>query len=321
MSQPPIRTVLAATDLSDSSDGVLRSAARLARATGASLHVVHAFELPPPAPLGDVPAALPDIGFWEGRMRDAEHSLDAQLARALEPGTDAESRRLEVYAAHRAIAERAEQVGADLVVLGPHRRHRMGDALLGSTADRVLRTVSAPCLVLRGELRLPLRTVVVPVDLSDPARAALHRALVWAATLGASDGVTGLPAVTVRVVHVLPRMLAGDDVPFDRASVDPQLNREVRAALERARGAAAVDVEEEVVWGDRPADRIVSYAEEVGADLIAMGTHGTGFLRRALIGSVASGVARTAPCPVLLVPPRAAQEGRSAAGEDVRRGA
>lgn len=46
---------------------------------------------------------------------------------------------------------------------------------------------------------------------------------------------------------------------------------------------------------------IVESAEEVGADLVVMGTHGRRGLPRALLGSVAEKVVRTAPCPVLTV--------------------
>ncbi|MBI4608964.1 MAG: universal stress protein [Candidatus Rokubacteria bacterium] len=51
-----------------------------------------------------------------------------------------------------------------------------------------------------------------------------------------------------------------------------------------------------------PAARIVSYAERHGIDLIVLGTHGRTGVTRALLGSVAERVVRTAPCPVLTVP-------------------
>jgi universal stress protein A len=54
------------------------------------------------------------------------------------------------------------------------------------------------------------------------------------------------------------------------------------------------------LFGD-PANEIVRYAREHGIDLIVVGTHGR-TLSRALLGSVAERVIRTAPCPVLAVP-------------------
>jgi nucleotide-binding universal stress UspA family protein len=53
-----------------------------------------------------------------------------------------------------------------------------------------------------------------------------------------------------------------------------------------------------------PAAQIVRYAERVGADLIVLGTHGRTGVSRAILGSVAERVVRTAGCPVLAVPMR-----------------
>jgi nucleotide-binding universal stress UspA family protein len=51
------------------------------------------------------------------------------------------------------------------------------------------------------------------------------------------------------------------------------------------------------------AKAIIARARTVQADLVVLATRGQGALERALLGSVASGVARRARCPVLLVPP------------------
>ena len=67
-----------------------------------------------------------------------------------------------------------------------------------------------------------------------------------------------------------------------------------------------VTVASEVVPG-AAAEVIVQVAGQVQADLIAMTTHGAGGLGRLVFGSVADGVLRRAPCPVLLVRVREAQ--------------
>jgi nucleotide-binding universal stress UspA family protein len=85
--------------------------------------------------------------------------------------------------------------------------------------------------------------------------------------------------------------------------VRPGINRVVEDAVARAGGAQAVQVSEEVLWGDRPDREIVRFAREAGSGLVIMATHGYGAVKRALIGGTASGVARSAPCPVLLLPP------------------
>ncbi len=58
---------------------------------------------------------------------------------------------------------------------------------------------------------------------------------------------------------------------------------------------------EVLVRRGKPLNEILSVAEEIGADLIVMGTHGRKGFRRAILGSVAEGVLRRAPCPVLTV--------------------
>jgi universal stress protein A len=63
---------------------------------------------------------------------------------------------------------------------------------------------------------------------------------------------------------------------------------------------AGIAVEHRLEYGD-PAKMILEVAQEIGADLIVMGTHGRTGLRRLLMGSVAERIVRTASCPVLTV--------------------
>lgn len=295
-----IRSILAATDLSDASDEVLRAAAALAGRTGAALHVIHAFDFPQ-TPYFEVPV---DPTTFQGRIDESERALDEQVARTVPAGVTVASRRLEIFAASRAIADYAAAVKADVVVLGPHTRRRLDTGFLGTTADRVIRTVDVPVLVVRGTLRMPLKRLLVPVDLSERTGSLLDVALAWGTAVGEHDGMLPVPTVEMEIVHVVPRVLAPGALPFDRAMVLPGMNREVEAALERAGGASSVQVSEEVLWGDRADREIVRCAEQSRAELIVMATHGYGMVKRALVGGTAGGVARAAPCPVLLVPPR-----------------
>ncbi len=69
---------------------------------------------------------------------------------------------------------------------------------LGSTADHVIRHAKAPCLVLRGELPLPVRRVAVPVDLAETTAGTLDVALAWTDALGRNAGRTGAAGVACR---------------------------------------------------------------------------------------------------------------------------
>jgi nucleotide-binding universal stress UspA family protein len=105
------------------------------------------------------------------------------------------------------------------------------------------------------------------------------------------------------VLHVIPQVYDFADVPLDRAMVGPELRRQIDAARARVAHDSTHDVREEILWGDAPAAEILRFIQEQKADLVVLGTHGHGAFKRALIGSVAASVARSASCPVLLVPP------------------
>src|SRR5690606_25204297 len=122
----------------------------------------------------------------------------------------------------------------------------------------------------------------------------------------------------ITVLHVIPRAFDRPGSPFDHTVVEPELRREIEAAKERVSSARELNVQQEVRWGDSAVDEIIRMATEDSIDLVVLGTHGHGAVKRALIGSTASGVARRAPCPVLLVPPALWNADRvGASGDDV----
>jgi universal stress protein E len=293
----PTRAVLAATDLTESSDPVLRAAALLCARTGATLHVIHAFDFPPSPYMGEVG----EIATFQGRIAQCEDDVRAQVARVVPAGVTVAEPRVEIYLAHRAIADYAREIHAELVVIGPHARREMEIGFLGGTADRLLRTLEVPCLIVRDRLHFPLRHVLVPMDLSEWARAAMDVAIAWGCGLAAHREDMALPDTVLTVLHVAPKVLYGPGMPFDRAEVLPGWNEALEDAKEKA---ANVEVRESIVWGDRTSDEIVAFAQHQKTDLIVMSTHGFGAFKRALVGGTAHTVARKASCPVLMVPPR-----------------
>ena len=289
-----IKSILAATDLSEPSDHAVRAAAALAELSGAAWHILHAFEFES--------AQYPQLSgqplTFQKQVAAANAALDEQLTRVFRGKANPASREVMIYIAFKAIRERARAVDADLIVLARHRQRPVADAFLGSTADRVIRSGDVPCLIVPGPLKLPLRRILAPIDLSEPAMGALEVAMNWGAALGASER----PA-DIDVLHVIPQVFNFADVPLDAAGIHTQLAETVATVSRRAGVDASVAIQQDVKWAESPADEILNYAEESRADLIVMGTHGYGAFKRALIGSVAGAVARAANRPVLMVPP------------------
>lgn len=282
-----IHSVLVATDMSASAAQVLRSASALAALTEAELHVIHAAE---PDGLLKAPAADLD---------DARALLDETLNSAIPASAEVTSVQVEQGRAHRVILDRASDVAADLIVIGPHRARSPAQAL-GTTADRLVRTTDVPLLIVQDFISLPLSSVLVPTDLSDAAQGAMDVALVWSAALRQPQSSGQRTTVTPLLVAPTPQDAAVGQ--RERIAAAEALNAQVTDACERTACAPSLDLVEEVAEGD-PAEEILRRASAGKVDLLVLGTHGHGGLSRALIGSVSSVVARRAECPRLLVPP------------------
>jgi nucleotide-binding universal stress UspA family protein len=137
------------------------------------------------------------------------------------------------------------------------------------------------------------KTILVPTDFSDSAEEALDYAIALAGKLGATVhllNVITIPALGVPELGVaLTSTMMESTVRSNQGALDKLATRRASANLDTIlRTGDARDV-------------IVDVAREIGADLIVMGTHGRRGVRRALLGSIAEGVLRTAPCPVLTI--------------------
>lgn len=110
-------------------------------------------------------------------------------------------------------------------------------------------------------------------------------------------------AADVALIHVIDAVPAyGADTgisPSELAAKAEQEGKTLMAGF-RERLPLQPSALEFVVSGS-PSDEIVKAAKEWPADLIVIGSHGRGGVQRALLGSVAEGVMRHAPCPVLAI--------------------
>lgn len=295
--------IVCATDLGSTGQRAVDLAARLASATGRPLSIVH---VTGPGPSAEPPASEGQRVLNErlkARVEAAAAALEKERARAEGLGPHAEATLLEGRPWEQ-IIEYATRSSASIVVVGPHgpggpltaTRGALTEHVLGTTADRVVR--HAPCPVLVGPRqgtsapRLHGGRWLVPVDFSEASLAALR----LARELGGALEVEIVP------LHVVADVAAetGSDDPlrFAEAASDPIAADHARELTRIVEQELGKPVEVRVALGN-PADAIALAADQLGADLIVMGTRGRTGLAHLLLGSVVERTLRRARVPVL----------------------
>jgi universal stress protein E len=282
--------LLCATDLSSRADRALRRAALLAREAGAELVILSVVDDDQPEELvaserrdvarllGDLAAGMPEMQGLQPRLR------------------------VEAGDAFDAIIRVAGEEGADLIVMGEHRRRLLLDMFVGTTIERVMRRGRWPVLMVKRPAGAPYRQVLASVDMSAPSALALRAA--------ARLGLLARGAFTVFHAFLAPARstMVIADAPADAiaehvAATAAEKRREMAGFL------AGLDLGAEarlVVEEGAPVDALKEAVARLSPDLVVLGTRGHGMVGRAVLGSVAEDVLRTLDCDVLAVPPTAA---------------
>jgi nucleotide-binding universal stress UspA family protein len=267
-----IRAILAATDRSDACTPPLAAAAHLARRYGAALEILHA------APADAPPHA----------------TLGAQLAAVCAglPAARTAAIRIAEGSPSEAIRRQALALGADLVVMGPHRQAGGPAGRLGSTAEEVLARLDIPVMIVPLQGRrdsAAYATILAAVDFSPACAAALR----WAAGLPDAGGAA------LHLFHMLP-------VPpfpkYSRAAYAAD-TAGARQRLERfgAEHAAGHPFAVEVAGGAQPGREILRQAVRLEADLVVLGSHTRDRRGKWYAGSVVRDVGAGAGCPVAAI--------------------
>ena len=305
------RSILCAVD--PSADAPVVEAHRIAGGAGIGstltfLHVVPGdFPGAPMSPDGAVQAVFDR----ERLARTVGDALEARVARLTT--RDASSARFEIEGGvpSQVIVRRAQEMPADLVVLGhsskqgPARPAALGQALLGRTASTVVREAHCSVLVVRQEAAPgPGTRVVAAVDLLDGTAQVVRIAAVQAARLGA--GLTLLHSLD----PIRPVTLGDPGIGVPLVVPGEASDELVRSAQDRLRELVAhIELPAETLVVEEPASAaILRTAQGLEASLLVVGTRAKEGLARLVLGSVAQEVVTRSPCNVLVVrqsfPPR-----------------
>jgi nucleotide-binding universal stress UspA family protein len=279
--------IIVPLDRSSFGEAALPLAAELAKSADSALDLVLVHSLVTVL----APFELPVSAEVDTTVREEEQAYLEAKAAALRAtyGVRASAVMLEEPPIADSVASYARASQADLVVLSSHGRGGASRVFLGSVADRLLRILHCPILLVfpgRGPTTLDPakpRRILIPLDGSPMGEAAIDQALALG-PLG--RGRLDLVHVLRPPIHTLP-------------SERQVFHRYLDAVAEKL-SAQGLQVHREVLIDESPAAAILAYAERHGCDLIALTTAGLGWVERGLIGSVADKVVRGATTPVLV---------------------
>ncbi len=242
-----------------------------------------------------------DAGVLQRIREEAERYLKTKARELREQG----------YRAHAMIAEGdvawnicqvAEAQEVDLIAMTTHGRTGLERLLLGSVADRVIRTATQPVYLVRPDREqahsLQVQRILVPLDGSELAELAL---------IPAQDLARFHRASLVLVQVVEPVEVYAEGYVYGEAyaplPATEELEKLAREYLDQvAQQLRSQGFEtEQVVLRARAPEGIVQASRDHGVDMVVMTTHGRSGLSRWVFGSVAEKVVRLSPCPLLLV--------------------
>ncbi|EMA01052.1 Nucleotide-binding universal stress protein, UspA family [Haloarcula vallismortis] len=294
MSQP-INSILLPTDGSDGAQIGARRGIDLATTIDADLHVLSAVDT-----RDTEPDLQPDGQTERERllMEEAERAVDttARLARAHLSGQITTA--VEAGIPFQAINDYVDTHDIDLIVMGTQGRTGFERVVLGSVAEKTLRTAAVPIVMVPPDADIVeigdqrYEDILLPTDGSEGATLAIE----WGITLAEMYDAT---------IHTLYSVdtsrFGGVDGAAEIHDTLEQTGQEALETVHKRSRDAGVSVAGNIASG--PAARaILSYSEDHDIDLIAMGTHGQSGFTRYLTGSVTETVVRNASVPVCCVP-------------------
>ncbi len=280
--------ILLATDFSSRSDRATSRALLLAKQWEAGISIVHVVDDDQPDQL--IKAATREAEQILKTMRDTfrdVHRVDCEFSIA-------------VGEAFAGVLSSADETGADIIVVGPHRRQILKDVFTGTTAERIIRKSSRPVLMANGPPTGDYRSVLVATDLSPASVPALR--------ICTDFQLASYAEVSLAYVFDTPASGHLRRASLSKEEVEDYISQEQADAQQAVSGFLQQHSFEPDRIMLRPehgsvVSAIEEAAGECNADLVIVGTHGRSGLSKALLGSVTEALMRTSERDVLAVSP------------------
>jgi nucleotide-binding universal stress UspA family protein len=289
--------IMVPLDGSGFGEQALPAALDLARRRNATIHLVRVHWIPVVNAAAGLSAYYPMNGD-DNSVAEIREYLDGVQAMCEAQAVSAESYSIGGPVGP-ALASYVKAYGIDLIVMTTHGRGGLSRAWLGSVADRLVRSVHVPVLMLRPHgssvtSAHPAPThILIPLDGSDLSETIIEPAIALATATHAR----------FTLMQVVPPPLSGSaqvvqNSVFDMAEVRAEATRYLTGWAMRLR-ARGYEADIRVIVQTQSALGIIEEALASNCDMIAMATHGRSGWSRIALGSVTDKVMRTSSAPLL----------------------
>lgn len=271
-----MKTILVPTDFSKRADEALNFALQFAEKVNGKIVLMHVLDFPSGSfnTTGEINAIDPEIiyhgEFIKGvhkRLEEIKISLDKEVETKIKYGNP-----------YISISTEIAEEDVDYIIMGSNGASGLKEVFIGSVAEKVIRNADCPVIVIKGPSQLSeMKSFVFASDLSEEQDFIAKKAKDMQELLDLN-----MHLITVKTPHNLRR-------EFDTL-------KKMKAFAERN---ALARYSTSTVDADYSDEGIVEYAEEVGAGMIIMGTHGRTGLAHIFGGSRAEDVANESTIPVM----------------------
>lgn len=271
-----LEKILLAVDFRPAARAALQEAIYVARLFGSEIVLLHAIE--------QLPHAAAAYQAMRQRLyvqlEQIRVEIRQQGIRVVHPP------RVEAGDAVEVMLATADEVDANVIMLGAGEKRAMERLLLGSTAVKVIHQSKRPVWVVKpSQARPHITSILCAVDFSEPAKRALHNAMLLRRAFGAD----------LVVLHVMESEVATPPSQTQTDALHSALAELLRDDNSDAHPAQIL------IRTGKPADNILRTVREHRSELLVMGSVGRRGLSGLLIGNTAEQVVRAVPCSLLTV--------------------
>ena len=274
-----MKKIIVPVDFSDISSHALDFAIDFNNIIKGEIILLHVLELPSYSfsVMGEMDLDRPDELLNAKFIEGAHNRLSEWSKRVTDAGQEVKIRMKHGHPYEKMAKEIVEEK-ADWIIIGSHGASGLSEIFLGSNAERVIRHSECPVITVKGPTKIAdMKNIVFASDLSEDQNWVAYKA----------KDVQEMLGLNMHIVKVkTPHNFLSENAVQDQLKAFASRNHFENSTLNS-------------IEGDYPDEGIVDFAEEVGAGLIVIGTHGKTGLAHIFGGSRAEDLANRSTIPVL----------------------